>query len=321
MRAPDFWYRTGTSAKIFAALLSPLSLPYRASALWKKGTKGYRAKARVLCVGNLTVGGTGKTPIALALAEMLQERDMRVAFLTRGYGGSAHGPLRVEAQHSAADVGDEALLLARSAPTIVARERAEGAKLADSIGADIIVMDDGYQNMSLQKDMSLLVIDAEQGFGNGHLVPAGPLREPIASGLARADGVIWIGDKATSFSGFTGPQFHAVLAAPENEIAGRRVVAFAGIGRPQKFFDTLKNMDAEICGTEHFADHHAFSASELKHLRAKALTRRALLVTTEKDFVRLPEKEREGIVAVPVRAVFKDSPALNRLLDALAAKA
>jgi tetraacyldisaccharide 4'-kinase len=291
---------------------------YGASVAWKaRHATPYRAKARVICVGNLTAGGSGKTPVALAIGARLKAKGLRVFFLTRGYGGSESGPLEVtSSSHTATQVGDEALLLARSAPTIVARDRATGAALAEEKGAEVIVMDDGHQNFTLAKDLSLVVVDGETGFGNGRMIPAGPLREPLAQGLARADAVVVMQGGDPDLAGYPGPRLHARLMAKDNDFKGKAVFAFAGIGRPEKFLSSLKDAGAIVTGTQFFADHHPFTAEEISALKARAGD--ALLVTTEKDLVRLGGKDRADVSALPVEACFDDEPALNALLVRLA---
>ena len=222
--------------------------------------------------------------------------------------------------HSAAVMGDEALLLARTAPTIVARDRAAGARLAKEKGTSVIVMDDGHQNFSLRKSLSLVVVDAEMGFGNGYQIPAGPLREPVAQGLARADAVILVGNGTPDLGGYGGPVIRARLKADGDAFAGQtRVCAFAGIGRPEKFFASLEDSGATVTGTCFFPDHHPYSEDEIVELRAVA--GEAALVTTEKDFVRLTPAQREGIRMLKVAAVFDDAGAIERLLDSIAARA
>ena len=320
MRAPEFWTGKSKAAGALSAALAPLGALYALSVRAKMArAKPYRARARVLCVGNLTAGGSGKTPIAIALGLMLAARGKRIAFLTRGYGGRLHGPLCVDAaRHIATDVGDEALLLAAKAPTIVARDRAAGAKLTDSLGIDIVVMDDGFQNFQLAKDVSLIVIDAEWGFGNGRLIPAGPLRERPDDGFKRADALVLMGDREPKLSPFAGPVLRArMLPSAPAAVAGRAVFAFAGIGRPEKFFSTLRDMGARVLGTRAFPDHHRFNAIELAALRALAQSFGALLVTTEKDFARIAELDRKAILPVPVHVVFETDPALSALLGRL----
>src|SRR5262245_4532309 len=233
MRAPEFWHKTGPGARMLAALLAPAGALYGLSVRMRQAhTHPYRAKARVLCVGNLTAGGTGKTPVAMTLGRMCIERGMRIVFLSRGYGGRLAGPVAVDSTiHRSTDVGDEPLLLATVAPTIVARDRARGAALADSMGADLIVMDDGFQNFQLAKDLSLLVIDSETGFGNGRLVPAGPLRERVEQGLQRAEAVVLMGERECPIPSFRGPIFRASLRALQPErVTDQRVYAMTGIG-------------------------------------------------------------------------------------------
>ena len=302
------------------ALLSPAGALYGLS-VWAKQKHGapFRPNARVLCVGNLTAGGSGKTPIAIACARMLAARGLKPVFLSRGYGGKLSGPILVQPDHHrAADVGDEPLLLTVHAPTIVSRDRAKGARLADSLNADVIVMDDGFQNFQVAKDVSLLVVDGSSGFGNGRVIPAGPLREPVEQGLARADAVVVVGDGSPSLLGFTGPVIRAQLVptAPES-LAQHRVVAFAGIGRPEKFFGTLAAMNVKVVLTKSLSDHHRFTAREIASLKQLAETAGALLVTTEKDYVRLDPDWRRGIIVVPVHATFTDMIVMERLLDRL----
>lgn len=309
MRAPEFWQNRGPAA----ILLAPLGILYGASVAWKvRHARPYRAKARVICVGNLTAGGSGKTPVALAIGARLQAAGRRVFFLTRGYGGADAGPLQVLARHTATQIGDEALLLARCAPTIVSRDRAAGAALAEKSGAEVIVMDDGHQNFTLAKDLALVVVDGKTGFGNGLMIPAGPLREPIVQGLARADAVVIMQSGDPDLAGYQGPRLRANLMADGADFRSRPVFAFAGIGRPEKFVTSLEEAGAIVTGMQFFPDHHAFRQDEIAALRAKA--GEALLVTTEKDLMRLPEKDRTGISILPVRARFEDEAALDALL-------
>jgi tetraacyldisaccharide 4'-kinase len=317
MRAPDFWNSDGLAAR----LLSPLGALYGGSVRARQlRAHPFRSKARVVCVGNLTAGGSGKTPIAITLARMLGARRHKVTFLSRGYRGRLSGPIVVDTtRHTAHDVGDEALLLAAVAPTIVSRDRAEGARLADTLGATVIVMDDGFQNFQLAKDVSFVVVDAGAGFGNGRLIPAGPLREPIDQGLSRADAVVMLGDGKVPLSSFEGPVIEAELhpTAPER-FAGRSVFAMAGIGRPEKFFRTLQMLGARVVGTRAFPDHHRYTLLEIEAVKQIAANANALLVTTEKDLVRIEPGRRAGILCLPVHAVFADNPNLGMLLDRLA---
>ena len=295
-------------------MLAPLGGLYGASIAWKaQKTQPYRAGIKVVCVGNLTAGGSGKTPVAMALAQILLAQDKKTFFVTRGYGGSTSGPTEVTAISTAAEMGDEALLLARVAPTIVAHDRAQGAILAVARGAEVIVMDDGHQNFTLAKDLSLIVVDGQSGFGNGLMIPAGPLREPVAQGLSRADAVIIVGHGTPDLQGYTGPVVRAQMTPRQNALRGQRVFAFAGIGRPEKFASSLKEAGANVIGTQFFADHHVFRADEIKNLRRRAAG--AQLITTEKDYVRLSAAQREGVAVLEVGISFGDdmAPLLNRL--------
>ena len=317
MRAPDFWHRDDAAAQVAAAALAPLGLLYGAAVRWKaRHAKPYRARIPVICVGNLTAGGTGKTPIAIAIADAIIARGKNPFFLTRGYGGRLAGPVVVNRHHTAADVGDEPLLLARKAATVVARNRRDGAMLAVERGADVIVMDDGHQNFTLHKDLSLIVVDGERGFGNGRVLPAGPLREPVEQGLSRADAVIVAGDGTPDLPAFNRLVLRARVAPPDAaEWRDRRVVAFAGIGRPEKLFRSLAGLGAELVATVTFADHHPYAKEELTDLKTRA--NGAQLVTTEKDYVRLAETDRDGISFLPVVATIEPQDVLDRLLDSL----
>jgi tetraacyldisaccharide 4'-kinase len=322
MRQPEFWWRDTLTARLTAAALAPLGILYGASIAWKHRTRiPYHASLPVICVGNLTVGGSGKTPVAIAIARMLQEQGVSPVFLSRGYGRKDSSALIVDTHaHDAAAVGDEALLLARIAPAIVSRDRALGARIAEARNARIIVMDDGHQNFSLKKDLSLVVVDAESGFGNGRIVPAGPLRESVRQGLHRADAVILVGEGDPALPGIAAPLLRARLSGAR-QFDKERVVAFAGIGRPEKFFATLRDVGAALVETHAFADHHAYSPDEIADLKTRTAQVRATLITTEKDFVRLGPKECEGIEVLPVHAVFDDYAAVTRLLEPLLEKA
>ncbi|HEY2011288.1 MAG TPA: tetraacyldisaccharide 4'-kinase [Rhizomicrobium sp.] len=310
MRAPDFWQKGGAAA----ALLAPLGALYGLSvAIKAAGAKPFDSGVPVICVGNLTAGGSGKTPIAIAIAEMLRARGHKPCFLTRGYGGSERGPALASRGHAASVMGDEALLLARTAPTIVSRDRIAGAKLAREKGANVLVMDDGHQNFALRKTLSLVVVDAETGFGNGRQIPAGPLREPVMQGLARADAVVLVGEGTPDLKGYTGPLLRAHLKAESAAFANHDVFAFAGIGRPEKFTASLEAGGAHLTGRCFFDDHHPYTDDEITQLRMVAGG--ATLVTTEKDFVRLSMRQREGIKVLKVAARFDDKPAMEALLD------
>jgi tetraacyldisaccharide 4'-kinase len=321
MRAPEFWERNGSP---LSALLQPAAAAYALAGRWRRATaRPWRAPVPVLCVGALTVGGAGKTPTALTLAAALQAHGVAPHFLTRGYGGTAAGPLQVDpAAHDAALVGDEALLLAEAAPCWLSRDRVAGARAAVAAGAGAIVMDDGFQNPSLAKDLSLLVVDGSHGFGNGRVLPAGPLREPIADGLARADAVALIGTDETGVTARLGrcPVLRARLAPGPDaaELAGRRVLAFAGIGRPTKFFATLRSLGAELAEQRAFPDHHRYSAAEIDSLLRRAEQLEAIPVTTAKVAVRLPREARPAVRVLPVQLRWDDTHAFDALLGRVA---
>ncbi len=316
MRAPDFWARDGALPR----LLTPLGQAYHLAGLLRRRLAApWRAPVPVLCVGNLVAGGAGKTPVVLALITDLKDRGLKPAAITRGYGGSAAGPLRVKPEdHNADLVGDEALLLAAAAPTWVAGDRAAGARAAAEAGAEVIVMDDGFQNPGLHKDLSLVVVDGATGFGNGRVIPAGPLRESLRGGLARADAVVMVGeDRLVSEQRRLLddlPVLGAWLVPADTGLAGTRVFAFAGIGRPTKFFETLRGLGADLAGCEAFADHQPYSEATLARLRAAAKALDARLVTTAKDAARLGPAVPEDISVLDVTLAWDDKQALDALL-------
>lgn len=321
MRQPEFWYRRDPRSRLLATLLSPFGRIYGTTVAYRaRHSRPYRAHAKVVCVGNLTAGGTGKTPIAIAIARLLTARGARIAFLTRGYRGSTRGPRFVSASDAAIDIGDEALMLSAVAPVVVSADRAAGAKLADEQGFDVIIMDDGHQNFSLTKDLSLVVVDAGAGLGNGRMLPAGPLREPVAQGLSRADAIIVNGTGTWSTSGMLPTIRASLVSTSSKEWVDQRVLAFAGIGRPERFFNTLAELKANVVGTETYGDHHVYTKSEISRLKDKARRENATLVTTEKDFVRLTPQDRDGIERLPVRCEFDDGETLERLLDRIVAR-
>ena len=311
MRAPWFWQSDGALAR----LLDPLGRIYAAATARRVAKPGWRAPVPVICVGNATVGGTGKTTVALDIGARLHARGVSVAFLTRGYGGSASG--RVDPRRDRLSVtGDEALLLAACAPTFVGANRAKMAEIAIEAGAQCLVMDDGLQNPTLQKQ-SLLVIDGAAGVGNGRVIPAGPLREPLAAAAARCRAAIVIGHDDHDVSRSLGiPVLRARLESPA-EVAGLRLFAFAGIGRPEKFFATLRAAGADVVGTRGFADHHRFSAGEFAAVLKAAERLRADPVTTPKDAVRLTPEQRAQVRVADVRLVWEEALALEELLGSM----
>lgn len=321
MKAPDFW-TTGRGP--WPTVLAPLGCLHALAARARRTlTRPHRAPVPVVCVGNLTAGGTGKTPVALTVARRLAAAGAAVHVLTRGYGGALGGPVRVDpARHGAAQVGDEALLLARTAPTWVAHDRVAGAAAAAAAAAQVIVMDDGFQNPSLVKDVALVVIDGETGFGNGRVIPAGPLREPVADGLARADAAVIVGEDGAGAGAAIArlrpalPALACRLVPAAATLAGARVFGFAGIGRPEKFRATLAEIGCDVAGFRPFPDHHPYTAAEIAAVTAEAEHLGARPVTTAKDHVRLSAAARANIEVVEVEATFADAAALDRVLAA-----
>lgn len=293
-KAPDFWWKPGFS--LAALLLSP--------AAWLYGlVSGRRMLARprirsslpVICVGNFVAGGTGKTPFSIELAYRLKEEGLRPGFLLRGYGGTEKGPVLVDPQvHDAAEVGDEALLLARHGPTVVSADRPAGAGLAERQPVDVILMDDGFQSPHLAKDLSLVLVDCSVGFGNGLCHPAGPLRAPARKQILKTDCLVLVGDgdaagEAVHLAGRKAlPVLHAHLRPQANEeLDGRKLFAFAGIGRPAKFFASLKELGYAVKRTRAFPDHHIYTEADVRALLTQAEEDGLQLVTTSKDMARL----------------------------------
>lgn len=327
MQAPGFWSLPRKAPGAVARLLAPVSSVWTVLARRRISRPGVRVGVPVLCVGNLTAGGAGKTPTVMALLGRLAERGIAVAVVSRGHGGSLTGPVRVDPRlHGAAEVGDEPLMLAALAPVWIGRDRAAAARAAVEGGAQAILLDDGFQNPALLKDLSLVVVDAGFGFGNGRVMPAGPLREPLVEGLARADMVLAIGsgiERAALRA--TWPELGA-LPMVEGELrplatgmpwAGLRVLAFAGIGRPEKFFATLRGLGADVVAARAFGDHAPYSAQILARLAADARRAGAQLVTTEKDAARLPREMLRQILVLPVRLEVMDWSGLDARLAAL----
>jgi tetraacyldisaccharide 4'-kinase len=323
MRAPGFWTGGGGIAPL---LLAPFSAIYAGATARRMSRPGWRAPVPVICCGNATAGGAGKTTVALDLGRRLADRGVSAHFLSRGYGGRIKGPVRVDpAAHDSTAVGDEALLLADVRPAWVSADRAAGARAAIAAGAQAIVMDDGLQNPTLEKDLSLLVVDGGYGFGNGCVIPAGPLREPVAAAAARSHAAVLIGaDEAGVLAQLppTLPVLRARLVpGPEAEmLAGQPVFAFCGIANPRKFFATLQEAGAVLAGREAFADHYPYDADEIRDLLAEAEALRAISVTTRKDFVRLPPAFRSRVTVVTVRLAWEEPARIETLLDPLAGR-
>lgn len=323
MREPRFWARevdpkSREAAPLFRFLCSPAAWLYATVTRHKIATTTPESvSAKVICVGNLTAGGVGKSPVVAGLRQHIEAKyQLRVATLSRGYKGKLKGPLKVDpAQHSAADVGDEPLMLAQTGEAWIGADRAAAGTAMSSDGVDVILMDDGHQNPGLMKDLSLIVVDSVAGFGNGFVIPKGPLREPVLEGLSRTDAVIVLGDgnpPAILFdSGL--PVFQGHIA-PTREIDNGPYVAFAGIGRPEKFFDTLTKAGAVLEDAIPYPDHYTYKSSDLRYLRQLAVERDARLITTEKDMARLAQADRDDIQTLPIELQFDQIEALDKLI-------
>jgi tetraacyldisaccharide 4'-kinase len=327
MREPAFWWdKPGLTSR----LLWPAAFVYGAVAAWRMQRKGQPASIPVICVGNFTLGGAGKTPTVIALARWLAENGAKPFVLTRGYGGSLAGPVRVDPEkHRASDVGDEPLLLARHAPVVVAHDRAAGAALAREGGANVIIMDDGLQNPSLAKDFVLAVIDGRRGLGNAAVFPAGPLRAPLRAQLACVQAILVVGKgagvaQATALAReHRRPLFQARLvpkAETVKALGRKRVLAFAGIGDPEKFFTTLAEAGIEATAEESFPDHHVYTETDAQRLLARAEAGKLVPLTTEKDMARLAHGEgalatlRARASTLPVTLVIEDEDSLRKLV-------
>jgi tetraacyldisaccharide 4'-kinase len=338
MRDPAFWWTERSTA---AALLAPAAACYGAIAARRMARPGCKAAAPVICVGNFTVGGAGKTPTAMALARLLLQWGRRPFFLSRGYGGRVAGPVRIDpaafpgagesrkGAWTAADVGDEPLLLANVAPAIVSRDRPAGVRAAIAGGADAVIMDDGLQNPSVQKDFSVAVVDGRRGVGNGRIFPAGPLRAPLEVQLDYVDAVLVVGaagpaaNHAIAAAQKRGlPVFHGDLHAAPDAVAalvGKPVLAFAGIADPGKFFATLEAHGIAAAVRRPFPDHHPYAADEMAGLVACAERRGLTLVTTEKDIARLRgDPTAASLIArsavLPVTLTFRDVASVEAML-------
>ena len=320
MRAPGFWRGGG----MLPVLLSPVAALYGAATARRMRQPGWRAPVPVICCGNATAGGSGKTTAALDIGRRLANRGIAVHFLLRGYGGTLRGPLRVDpAAHDSMAVGDEALLLAAERPAWISADRAAGARAAVAAGAQAIVMDDGLQNPTLEKDLSLLIVDGGYGFGNGNMIPAGPLREPIGAAAARSRAAVLVGAEEANAAALLPPGLPVLRAAlkpgPEAALlAGQSVFAFCGIANPLKFFATLTEARMVLAGREAFADHYPFDEGDMRGLLAEAERLRAIPVTTRKDYVRIPPAFRSRVTVVTVRLEWSEPAQIEALLDPLA---
>lgn len=321
---------------MLASALAPFGRIYGnlAESRYARG-EAYRSPLPVVCIGNFTAGGGGKTPTAIAVAALLKQLGHKPACLIRGYGGTNQGPVLVKQGQSAAEVGDEPLLLAEAAPTFVSADRVAGAKAIEDSDAGIIVMDDGFQNPSLVKDLTLVVVDAASGVGNGLVMPAGPLRAPLDAQMARADALIVIGNGekaarlAEAFAASRKPVLKARMVPRQDKrwLSVLPVIGFAGIARPEKFFATLRNEGARLIDARAYPDHYRYSERQARSLLKEAEDYNAMLVTTEKDWVRLPDDPESAAGELKHRSrpfqvalEFEDAAAMKRLLSKAAAK-
>ncbi|MBL8631069.1 MAG: tetraacyldisaccharide 4'-kinase [Rhodospirillaceae bacterium] len=318
MQPPEFWTHTNGVARI----LEPLGRIYGAvTSARADNAHAPRASIPVISVGGLTVGGAGKTPVTLSLTERLQDRGQKTAVVLRGYGGSLKGPVRVDADlHSSVDVGDEALLHVVQGPTWVARKRIEGVNAAAAAGATVAVLDDGHQHPGIHKDLRIVVIDGQNPWGNGYIFPAGPLRERVSRGLARTDAIVLMGEDRTDFAAQLPSHIPLLKASlvPDPlalSLRGQNVVAFAGIGNPEKFIATLREIGARIVAWHGFEDHQAFGAADIQPLLDEAFAMGALPVTTAKDAVRLSPDQRQQVNIVSVAVLWKDDAAVDANLS------
>ena len=312
-KTPKFWYK---DAGLYAALLSPLAglyqIGHRISQRFQP--KPYKSHIPVICIGNAVAGGSGKTPTAIALMRLITANELyqNPVFVTRGYGGTKKEAYEVDVDsYKVSESGDEAYLLAQNAPTIIAKNRADGAKLAEKMKADLIIMDDGLLNNSLHKNISIMVIDRMVDFGNGKTIPAGPLREPLTQCLPKIDAIISIGAPLK----YEKPVFEAKITAKEQDLKGS-YIAFAGLGRPEKFLQTLEDLKLDLVGWREFADHHPYTLDEIKDLLKEADDKDAELITTEKDHIRLPKTLQKKVKTLPIKL---ELAAPNTLVDFLKA--
>ncbi len=329
MQPPEFWKRQPDNAGLWPVVLAPLSKLWQWAGMrrWQQGPHVV-LDIPVICIGNVNLGGTGKTPTVIEVVTRLIAMGKAPHVVSKGYKGQVTGPELVDpAHHTASDVGDEALLLAAFAPTWVSKDRLAGARAAKTAGADVIVLDDGLQNPALAKDLAIMVVDAQMGFGNGQVMPSGPLRETIENAVAKTDLLLTIGPKDNVHAAFL-DQWDVVKALPHVSSSieplqtgmdwqGMEALAFAGIGRPEKFYHTLKNMGVVVKATRSFDDHQVFSTNLLARLEDEAWRLGAQLVTTEKDAVRLPKEWQQKVLTVPVRLKVHETKVFDHALKSV----
>jgi tetraacyldisaccharide 4'-kinase len=324
MTPPIFWFNSADKPGWKAHALAPLGALYAHATARRVAQAGYKSAVPVLCIGNINAGGTGKTPTVIALIQLLQSMGKTVHVVSRGYGGTLTGPIKVDERvHSVHETGDEPLLIAAFTSTWVSKDRAAGVRTAEAAGAEVILLDDGMQNPTVQKDATLIIVDAARGFGNGRVMPAGPLREPVDVGMKRGDLLVTIGDQSsqdiftkTWGHAVTVPRIQAQLEPLKTGMQwdGLRALAFAGIGHPEKFFTTLRTLGVELIATEALRDHQPLSRALMKRLELEAAGLNAQMVTTEKDAVRLPHEFRTQVLTVPVRLTIEDEAPIKAIL-------
>jgi len=318
LQTPSFW----NDNTLLSQILSPLAWLYGKVVLFKsRNPKSKKVDVPIICVGNIIVGGAGKTPVAIAIAKILLKSGLNVHFLTRGYKGRLAGPIAVDPKiHNFEDVGDEALLLSKISKTWVSHNRYLGAKAASKADAQVIIMDDGLQNSSVFKSLSFLVIDGSYGFGNKKLIPAGPLREKVEHAIKRADAAIIIGEDKKNIADKIGSKIRVIrgkiiVNRKYHSLKNKTCLAFCGIGIPEKFFSTLKNIGVTIKKKYIFPDHHKYSDKTIDGILKTAKTLKAVPVTTEKDFMRLPKKFLMKVKTVPIEIEWEEKRELVKLLE------
>jgi tetraacyldisaccharide 4'-kinase len=329
--APKFWWkrpRLLSLSLIQMVSLLPASFVYNFIASKRMAQEGLEIDIPVICVGNPVAGGAGKTPTAIKIAELLSAQGLKPVFLLRGYGGTLKGPVQVsDTEHSARHVGDEALMLSKLHPTVIAANRVDGALMAAELAADVIIMDDGFQNPGLQKNLSILVVDAAQGVGNGFVIPAGPLRLSLKNQILRAQAILLIGEGDAAVPVVRQAAKHGVpvFSAKRKNIIpkillDKRLFAYAGIGNPRKFFDGLLGMGLNVISTFPFPDHHFYSEKDAEHILSYAEERKLSIVTTQKDHVRFYEGTKRAELAskshvIPLELVIEDEKGFLRMID------
>ena len=303
MRTPDFWKRRSFVARLllpFSKIYAYFSFEHQ-----KRQRKTmYNSRLKVVCVGNIVAGGSGKTPVAIEIAKILKDKGKKVVFLSRGYGGKLDNTVVDCRKHDYSDVGDEPLLLAAVAPVVIARNRGSGAMIAERMGAEYLIMDDGFQNQTLHKDISLLVFDGGIGIGNGYTLPAGPLRDDVDTALKRADFAIISGRDMSGIGKLLSGRIKilngSVYPSVGKQIENGRWVAFAGIGRPEKFRETLIDLKIDLADFRSYPDHYPYTDADIKGILALAEKFSAKVITTAKDMVKIPAMYRNQIESLPI---------------------